>query len=775
MSGRDAGGRARQPGAAARRRGSAPPAAPAPRGVPRRAAEAPQRLRRVEPSSGAACSAVDRSTTRRRAGVRGGGRAGSARAPPGARAARRRRGRRCRAAASAPAAGAGGGGPAGAGGRRGGGAGDASGGRPAAARRGQGGGGRAVVARARWRGRRPAARRAGASASGRPDGSRSSPASSTRTTPRGQLGPGLAERDAAGLVQVHEVARRARAVRVRARQPLVGDERGRPDVGGARDRAAPHLLRGHVRERAEQAVVDGRVRMVDERDAEVGQLEDAVVAHQHVAGLHVAMHDAARVGVGEGVADGRDRAQDRRVVELARCAARPARSWPSHELEDDVDVVVVLGRVEQPDDRRMVERRGDPHLAPRAPLQPLVAVGSPSARRRPPLASSTASKTVPCRRRRARRGCGSVLRRPPRGTAQGCAGARRPACAVTPLPARCEKGRVVEWRNLSASLATADRFALRCWPSFPSSKSSRSTTSRPRKPNPVDARECPDGRAADGGGGGSSAAAVRACSACYPRRRVLLVAVDRDLADPQRASATRRSARQGLRRRGRTRSPSQSADVGKEFSAAMIQSGRRPTRCCDDRGRDPEAAAAAVHQRAAPRRPGRPWATCSRGSSTPCSTALSGPAGREGRAGAGVLEPEPARTRPCTHDQAARRRDDVAAARGVRRRLRGLLPPAGGHGAAGQGHRGRRGRRLGLPVDERVLELASPKPHAGRAGRRSSAARRRRTPAPTPATDTGSRRTPPTTRGQHGLSLDANVLHPTWRRQRRGPQLSPTS
>ena len=189
---------------------------------------------------------------------------------------------------------------------------------------------------------------------------------------RGQLGPRLGERHAVGLVQVDEVARRAGAVGVGAGQRLVRHQRGGPDVGRAGDRPAAHLLRRHVGQRAEQAVVGRRVGVVDERDAEVGQLEDAVVAHQHVAGLHVAMHDSTRVRMPECVADRRDRPQDRGVVQLTR-AEHPGEVLAPHQLEDDVHVVVVLGGVEQPHDGGVIERRGDAHLAARPALEPLVA------------------------------------------------------------------------------------------------------------------------------------------------------------------------------------------------------------------------------------------------------------------------------------------------------------------------------------------------------------------------------------------------------------------
>ncbi len=165
------------------------------------------------------------------------------------------------------------------------------------------------------------------SASGRRAGSSSRALSSTRVTGAGSSGRASPSGTRPVWCRSTRSPRRPGAVGVRPRQRLVGHERGRPDVGGARDRAAPHLLRSHVRERAEQAIVGGGVRVVDVRDAEVGELEDAVVAHQDVAGLHVAMDDSTCVRMRECVADRGDRP---RIAASSSSPVRstPARSWP---------------------------------------------------------------------------------------------------------------------------------------------------------------------------------------------------------------------------------------------------------------------------------------------------------------------------------------------------------------------------------------------------------------------------------------------------------------
>ena len=110
------------------------------------------------------------------------------------------------------------------------------------------------------------------------------------------------------------------------------------------------------------------------------------------------------------------------------------------------------------------------------------------------------------------------------------------------------------------------------------SKSSRSTTSRPRKPNPVGGHECQDDRAAEsGGGGGASGRGPGLQRLLILAGAVLLVAV---IAIWQIRSCQRDqevSAHKDFVAEANTIAKS-SADVGKEFSAAMIQSGQQPDR-----------------------------------------------------------------------------------------------------------------------------------------------------------------------------------------------------
>ena len=124
------------------------------------------------------------------------------------------------------------------------------------------------------------------------------------------------------------------AERRRAGEHLVADDAERVDVAAAVELAlADRLLGRHVRRRAHGDAGDGEPRVArgGARDAEVGDHGAARRAvEQDVVGLHVAMHDAARVRVRERVGHvGEDapRVGDRQAA--ARASAARARLSPS--------------------------------------------------------------------------------------------------------------------------------------------------------------------------------------------------------------------------------------------------------------------------------------------------------------------------------------------------------------------------------------------------------------------------------------------------------------
>jgi hypothetical protein len=105
---------------------------------------------------------------------------------------------------------------------------------------------------------------------------------------------------------LHEHPRRARRLeRERAGEHLVGDDAERVLVAAAVDGAlAERLLGAHVRRRPHGHAGDGEALVLLRRagDAEVGdEGAPALPVEEHVVGLHVAVHHAVRVGVGERV------------------------------------------------------------------------------------------------------------------------------------------------------------------------------------------------------------------------------------------------------------------------------------------------------------------------------------------------------------------------------------------------------------------------------------------------------------------------------------------
>jgi hypothetical protein len=112
--------------------------------------------------------------------------------------------------------------------------------------------------------------------------------------------------------------RRGRLERREAGEAAVDDAADGVDVGAPVDLLAADLLRRHVERGAEQRAVAGGVQsglvVADLGQAEVDDLDEVGVAgagdEQDVLRLEVAVHDAHRVGFGEGVADLRGDAED---------------------------------------------------------------------------------------------------------------------------------------------------------------------------------------------------------------------------------------------------------------------------------------------------------------------------------------------------------------------------------------------------------------------------------------------------------------------------------
>ncbi len=170
------------------------------------------------------------------------------------------------------------------------------------------------------------------------------------------------------------------AERVDVRPPvdlLTGDLLGCDVVDGAHQVAVvadSGLLGDPLRE--------AEVRQVDV----VGAVGAGARVEQHVGGLHVAMHEAARVGRIEGARHLREDADRVRRVQTAALEALLQVTPLDVAHGDEEDVLGRPGLVDR-DDVRMVDRRGQLRLAQEAVTERLVLgeAGSQQLERNPPL------------------------------------------------------------------------------------------------------------------------------------------------------------------------------------------------------------------------------------------------------------------------------------------------------------------------------------------------------------------------------------------------------
>ena len=168
-------------------------------------------------------------------------------------------------------------------------------------------------------------------------------------------------------------AERRRAVG-RAGEQLDEHEPERVDVGRRGHLVAARLLGREVRGRAEHRAGDGEPRALrPERDAEVAELQQPVAPEQEVLRLHVAVDETGRVRRCERAR--RLRAERRRLERRQRAAAGDelGERLAVDVLHRDVRDAVGLADVEDLDDVRMRQPRGDPPLAQEARAQVLVA------------------------------------------------------------------------------------------------------------------------------------------------------------------------------------------------------------------------------------------------------------------------------------------------------------------------------------------------------------------------------------------------------------------
>ena len=167
----------------------------------------------------------------------------------------------------------------------------------------------------------------------------------------------LLERDGDGRLGVERHA---------AGQHLVEDDPDRVQVRAGVDGLALRLLGRQVLRGAHHRARLGHVRRAGARDAEVGDLDAALLVDHHVVRLDVAVDDPALVGVAGGAQDLQhdvDRRLRRRRAALADDVLERA---PADQLHRDVVGAVPLAAVEDADDAGVLQARRAGRLAPEA-------------------------------------------------------------------------------------------------------------------------------------------------------------------------------------------------------------------------------------------------------------------------------------------------------------------------------------------------------------------------------------------------------------------------
>ncbi len=167
-----------------------------------------------------------------------------------------------------------------------------------------------------------------------------------------EAGDQVAERGAAGVGEA-------------AGEHLEEDDAGGVEVGALVDRLAERLLGGEVLERADGGLGGGDpgvVALEVEGEAEVGELDGAVVGEQDVAGLDVAVDDADAVQRGEAAEDlgGKRHGLLDRQRPFGHSVAQRAAG---DRLERDEDGRTRALDVENADDVGVGEIAGDADLA----------------------------------------------------------------------------------------------------------------------------------------------------------------------------------------------------------------------------------------------------------------------------------------------------------------------------------------------------------------------------------------------------------------------------
>ena len=122
--------------------------------------------------------------------------------------------------------------------------------------------------------------------------------------PRSVAAHGAKRRRVEISMHARELHRVLRLEREPPGQHAVEQDAERVHVGGGCDGATDDLLGSHVRSRTEHGSrIGDRVRPVDARDAEIGDLRTVLRVEEDIAGFQIAMDDTVQMRVGESCRD----------------------------------------------------------------------------------------------------------------------------------------------------------------------------------------------------------------------------------------------------------------------------------------------------------------------------------------------------------------------------------------------------------------------------------------------------------------------------------------
>src|SRR6266478_4373066 len=174
-----------------------------------------------------------------------------------------------------------------------------------------------------------------------------------------------------GLHEFHNLGNAFPPERFHAGQHFEEDLPGSKEVGTAIDRRSRQLFGSHIGRRPQQIADNRELGSVDAGDAEIGDLNVAVLQHHDVGGFDVAMNDPVLVSKPEGAQHLGDDSDATAWLKWAGRFDQVIEAAPVHKLHCEKWRPVIIAKVPDRDDVRMKPTAGGPCLPPKA-LQPLL-------------------------------------------------------------------------------------------------------------------------------------------------------------------------------------------------------------------------------------------------------------------------------------------------------------------------------------------------------------------------------------------------------------------